>query len=81
MKFIIFSIDYDVDCYMYKDKLKDFNVEKVVTDNGVISFYITINTIEELHRLAKALDQQLIFDANDYFGCDGSIKIYDGWNE
>ncbi len=81
MKFKLKSIMYDIEDY--KEKLKDFEITKEETEWDR-TYYITINSLEELLALVKLAEE---FNKDDFFyrgiqiDENNEITIYDGYDE
>lgn len=82
MRILILSTSsYDYDAEEYKSKLEDFKYEEV-EKNGRKRSYIEINSLEDLEKISKAVNKELIVDfrSDNYFD-EPFIEIYDTWRE
>lgn len=85
MKILILSTSsYDYEAEEYKSKLEDFKYEKIIDENGRARTYIEINSLEDLEKLSKAVDKELIVDfrkTGRNLNEEPFIEIYDDWRE
>ena len=71
----------------YPKIFEEFNVKRIKTKSDFKVYNIEINSIEELLKLKKLLNEQLILCSGSDFGflnCknkDVVIEIYDTWRE
>lgn len=86
MRILITSTScFDYEAEDYKSKLKDFNYEVVLDENGdLLNTYIEINSLEDLAKLNEVVDHELVIDfrkTNKNFNDEPFIEIYDYWRE
>jgi len=83
MRILILSTSsYDYEAEDYKSKLEDFKYEKIIDKHGRTRTYIEINSLEDLEKISKAVNKELIVDfrknSDNY---EPFIEIYDTWRE
>ena len=77
MKFEIYSTKLGYwDNYLLAEypQLKEFDITRI--EGNIVQYYITISSLEELEKLGKLLDEELIINFEDY-----EIEIYDYYRE
>jgi hypothetical protein len=83
MRILILSTSsYDYEAEEYKSKLEDFKYEKIIDKHGRTRTNIEINSLEDLEKISKAVNKELIVDfrknSDNY---EPFIEIYDTWRE
>lgn len=75
--------DYKMIDYIYKIRMQDIHTssEKVINpidESTYIKYTIDVNSLEDLLRIKKTLEHELILRTDDDEDC---IEIYDYWRE